>query len=217
MSRCLRALALLAAGLLASAAAAQPEPIGQTWSAIGPRTLEPGANSVELNAGWPGLSVGYYRGILPGLNLGARLAFVYGVEGMIRYVEPGFKGQLLLKWRFLDLERVSLGLTFEPGLFFHAPYFGGTVAGFSLPLGLRLGIVASSALAVSVLVDLPMWVSFGPGSEFNVPVLSGVGVEYFVTSTLALFLHTRIGPTIHAASGFAELTFDASLGVAFKF
>jgi hypothetical protein len=216
MSSTLRALALLAAGL-AAGASAQQEPTGQTWSAIGPRTVEPGANSVEVAAGWPGLSVGYSRGIAPGLNLGARVAFVYGVEGMIHYVEPGFKGQLLLKWRFLDRERVSLGLTFEPGPFFHAPAFGGTVAGFSLPLGLRLGIVASSALTVSVLVDLPMWVSFGPGSEFNVPVLSGVGVEYFVTSTLALFFRTQLGPTIHAASGYAELTFQASLGVAFKF
>jgi hypothetical protein len=216
MSSTPRALALLAAGLAAGAASAQQEPTGQTWSAIGPRTVEPGANSVEVAAGWPGLSVGYYRGIAPGLNLGARVAFVYGVEGMIHYVEPGFKGQLLLKWRFLDRERISLGLTFEPGPFFHAPYFGGTVAGFSLPLGLRLGIVASSALTVSVLVDAPMWVVFGPGGEFNVPVLSGVGVEYFVTSTLALFVRTRIGPTIRTVSRSAELTFEGSLGAAFK-
>jgi len=207
-------LALLLA-LFASAAGA--EPLGQSWSIVGPKTIEPNGNVLEIAAGWPGLSAGYYRGVAPGLNLGARVGFVYGVEGMIHYVEPGFKAQVLLKWRLLEADRLSIGVTFEPGPFFHAPYFGGTVAGFSLPIGFRLGIAASSAINVAVLVDLPMWVSFGPGADFNVPVLTGVGLEYFVSSTLGLFFRARVGPTIRASSGTAELTFEGSLGVALRF
>lgn len=196
---------------------ARAQEAGQHWSIVGPKTLEPSANALEIAAGWPGLSVGYLRGVAPALNLGARVGFVYGIEGEIRSVVPGVKLQVLLKWRILEKDRLSFGLTFEPGPFFHALSGGSTLAGFSIPLGVRLGIAASSALTVAVLVDVPMWVQFGPGGELNVPVLSGVGLEYFVTSTLGLFFRTRLGPTIHTSYRLAEFTFEGSLGVAFKF
>ena len=85
-----------------------------------------------------------------------------------------------------------------------------------LPVGLRLGIAASSALTVAVHVDFPMWVEFGQFGGFNFPILSGGGAEYFITSQLAVFAKARIGPTLRTLRQ-AEVTFDASLGVAWRF
>lgn len=206
--------------LLASAAFAEDEakPVdtGQTWSAIGARTLVPGSNALEGQVGYPAISVGFLRGVVPGLNVGGRVGFVYGVEGMLREWGPGFKAQGLLKYRFLDADRVSLAVIFEPGLSVYGSYLQGSRVALVLPVGLRLGIAASSALTVAVHVDFPMWVEFGQFGGFNFPILSGGGAEYFITSQLAVFAKARIGPTLRTLRQ-AEVTFDASLGVAWRF
>lgn len=197
--------------LAASLAAAD----GQQWSVVGPRTVAPGGNALELGAGWPGLSVGYLRGIASGLNLGARLSFDYGVEGLVRSVVPGFKLQAVVKARLVDAERLSLGLVFEPGPLFHFPSAASSRIGFALPVGLRFGIATSSALSLAVRLDAPMWVEFGPFGGFNLPILTGLGLEYFATSAIAIFARVQVGPTIRP-SGLAEFTLDAVLGVGFQ-
>jgi hypothetical protein len=205
----------LTAGLGLAEQNAPQGPIGQTWSIVGARTVEPGANVFEAAAGFPGLAVSYLRGVAPGLNLGGRLSFVYGIEGLVREIIPGVKLQGLLKLRLLDSERVSLGVTFEPGPFFHAPYGAVTRAGFALPVGLRLGIATSSAVSLALQVEVPLWIEFGPTGGFNVPILSGVGIEYFLTSNVGVFFRARLGPTLRP-SRLAELTFDGLLGVGFR-
>ena len=202
----------LAATLAASAAEAE----GQQWSIVGPRTVEPKANAVEVGAGWPGVWVAYLRGIASGVNLGAKATFAYGVEGTVRSVVPGVRVQALLKARLLDTDRVSLGLVFEPGPFVYGPHYGSARVGFALPVGLRVGIATSSAFALSVLFDVPMWVEFGVGGGFNVPILTGVGVEYFATSDVGIFARVAVGPTI-GPNGRAEFTLDATLGAGFHF
>ncbi len=192
------------------------EDSGQAWSAIGARTLAPGENLLEASAGYPSISGSYLRGVSPGLNVGGRLAFVYGVEGMFREAAPGFKLQGLLKLRLLDSGKVSLALTVEPGLLYYGSFLQGARVGLTLPVGLRLGIAASSALSVAVLVELPMWVEFGIFGGFNLPILTGGGVEYFITSQLAVFVRARIGPTLRTMRP-TEVTFDGSVGIAYRF
>jgi hypothetical protein len=192
------------------------EESGQAWSVLGPKTLAPGDNALEASAGYPAISGSYLRGVASGINAGVRLSFVYGVEGMFRESAPGFKAQGLLKVRFLDSGRVSLGMTFEPGLLYHSSFLQGARVGLTLPVGFRLGIAASSAIAIAVLVDFPMWVEFGTFGGFNLPILTGGGVEYFLTSQLAVFARARIGPTIRTARP-AEVTFDAAVGVGYRF
>jgi hypothetical protein len=189
---------------------------GQAWSIVGARTVETGANELDLSAGWPGISASYLRGVVPGVNLGARVSFAYGVEGLVRAVVPGFTMQALVKVRLLDAERLSLGLVFEPGPFFHFPSAALSRIGLALPIGLRVGIATSSALSLAVLLDVPMWVEFGPSGGFNIPILTGLGLEYFATSNLGVFARLQVGPTI-TPSGLAELTLDGRVGVAFHF
>ena len=121
-----------------------------------------------------------------------------------------------MKLRLLDSGRVSLGVTLEPGVLYYASFLQGTRVGVTVPVGLRLGIAASSAIAVAVLVDLPMWVEFGPFGGFNLPILTGGGVEYFLTSQFAVFFRARIGPTLRTGRP-AEVTFESSLGIGYRF
>ncbi len=206
-----RALAL---GLLLAASAALAEDVGQPWSIVGPRTIAPDQNAFEFGAGWPGVSAAWVHGVGPGLNLGARLSFDYGIEGLVKQVAPGLKVQATLKVRFLDTERVSFGLTFEPGPLFHFPQYASNLIGFALPVGVRLGIAASPAFCLALLVEVPLWIQFGVTGGLQVPILSGVGLEYFVTSNLGVFARARVGPTIRPYS--TELTFDGTIGVGFK-
>lgn len=192
------------------------EESGQDWSVIGAKTLAPGANLLEAFAGYPSISAGYLRGVASGVNVGARVGFVYGVEGMFRETGPGFKAQGLLKLRLLDSGRVSMAVTFEPGLLYHSSFLQGARVGLTFPIGFRLGIAASSAIAVAVVVDLPMWVEFGTFGGFNLPILTGGGVEYFITSQLAAFVRVRIGPTIRTRRP-AEVTFESSIGIGYRF
>lgn len=196
-----------------------PPPVstGQAWSVVGPKTVGQNANALEGSVGWPGVSVGYLRGVAPKLNVGGRFGFVYGVEGLVRsQVTPGLKLQALIKFTLLEQGKVSLGVTFEPGPVFHFYSFS-TLVAFTLPVGFRLGIAASSALQLAILFDLPFWISFGNASSFNMPILTGVGLEYFVQSDLALFLRLRMGPTIYFRGGVAEFTLESVVGVGWKF
>jgi hypothetical protein len=203
--------------VLAAGAAHAEDAVGQAWSAVGPKTISGGANAIEAAVGWPGLSVGYLRGMTERFSLGARFSFNYGVEGIVRYqVTPGLKLQVLAKISLLESGRVSLGVTFEPGPLFHF-YWTTTLVGFALPVGFRLGVAASSAVQLAILFDLPFWISFGAFASFNVPVLTGVGVEYFIQSNLALFLRLRMGPTIFARGLPAEFTLESVLGVGWRF
>lgn len=199
------------------AAPAVTSEAGQPWSLIGARTLAPGANALEAFIGYPSISAGYLRGVASGVNAGARVGFVYGVEGMFREAAPGFKLQGLLKLRLLDAGLVSLGLTFEPGFLFYSSFLQGGRAGLTLPVGLRLGIAASSALAVAITVDVPMWVEFGTFGGFNVPILTGGGVEYFISSDFLAFARLRIGPTLRTGGRPTEVTFEGSLGIGYRF
>ncbi len=210
--------------LLASAAWAQdvsvhvePQNVGQTWSVIGPKTVTPGANVFEASAGYPAVSVGFVRGVSTGVNIGARLSFVYGFEGMLREAAPGLKVQGLFKLRLLDSGQVSLGLVFEPGIATYASYLQGARVNLALPVGLRFGIAASSALSVAVSLDFPMWVEFGTFGGFNFPILTGGGIEYFLTSQLVAFFRARIGPTLRTLGRPTEVTFESSVGIGYRF
>jgi hypothetical protein len=187
----------------------------QKWSVVGGRTVGANDNAIEAGAGWPGLSVGYSRGVLANLDLGVRVSFTYGIEGLIRELIPGGKVQGLLKFRLAESGPISVGLVFEPGPWFAVDRFGNGRAGFSFPIGVRLGLAVSSAVNLGFSFDVPMWVEFGTRSGFNLPLMPGLGLEYFIKSEFLAFFKTRMGPTIRG--GFVELTLDAQLGIGYRF
>ncbi len=206
----------------------------QGWSVVGGRTVGNQATVLEGGFGFPGLHVSLLRGVTPKLDIGARFAFDYGIEGLVNQVVPGIKFQGLLHLNLLEQNQVSLKLTFEPGPLFHfygpgrtsfGPFIvvtdGYTMSGLALPLGLRLGIAASSALNVGISFELPMWIAFGNAGNtqatFQLPILMGAGVEYFVKSNLLVLFDIRMGPTLFTSSGTAQFTLVANVGVGYRF
>jgi hypothetical protein len=113
---------------------------------------------------------------------------------------------------------VSIAATFEPGPLFNVTY-GVSYWGFALPLGVKVGVAASSALTLGLSFEVPVWVQFSSAPGFfagwYVPFLPGVGVEYFIKSEVLVFAKARMGPTLKPY-GSAEFTLDVNLGVAWR-
>lgn len=189
---------------------------GQRWSVVGARTAGFSSNVIEAGLGWPGLYVSYTRGVLANFDLGARVTFNYGLEGLVTRVLPGAKLQGLVRFRVVDSGPLSFGLTFEPGPLFAVDRFGNSLIGFTVPLSAKLGVLVSSALTLGFSFDVPFWVQFGGGGGVNLPLLPGLGLEYFLKSEFLAFFKTRMGPTIRPG-GLIELAFDAHLGVGYRF
>lgn len=207
--------AVAAAVLVAGAARGQELGVGsgQGWSVLTGRTVGAGTNVAHGQVGWPGLSASLLHGLTEDLDLGGRFTFDYGFEGLVSGpVVPGLELQALLRFRLLDTERFNLAVNvgFGPLLYFFRAL---TRFGLSLPVGVVLGIPVSSALNVAVGLDLPVYLTFGPG-DFSFPILVGGGLEYFIDQSLAATFHVRMGPTLNA--GWAPFTLEAQLGVAYR-
>lgn len=203
----------LALCLTAGLVVAQPVEEGQSWSAIGARTLGEGNHALTAKAGWPGIFAGYQRGLLSNLDVGGHLGFIYAVEGLVTDTYPGMKLSGWVRYRLWGNEKMALAVVSDPGLFFTV-LAGVSRWGLSIPVGLRLGIAASSAVGLSVSFDVPFWIGFGTGGGANFPLLAGGGVEYFLTSELALSLTARMGPTIRHY-GAVNFGFEAFFGATY--
>jgi hypothetical protein len=189
---------------------------GQNWSVVGARTVGEGNSKIEGAVGWPRLSVAYLRGLKPQLDVGAGVSFELGREGLVSSVFPGGKLQAFGRWCFLDGSLVSLSAAVEPSFFFNVDRFGNALFGLGIPVALRVGLAPSSAIAIGLSVELPLWIEFGFLGGLNVPILGGVGVEYFVRSDLTLFARTKMGPTLRPVTR-AEFTLEAVVGVGWRF
>jgi hypothetical protein len=205
----------------------------QGWSIIGGKTVGNQQTAFEAGFGFPGLHASILRGITPQLDIGARLSFDYGLEGLTNQIVPGIKLQGLLHLMLVESGIVSVQVGFEPGPLFH--FYGGhtdhiggititsdgyTLTGLALPVRLQVGIAASSALNVGVHFDLPMWIAFGTNggsASFQFPILAGVGVEYFVKHNLLVYFEIRMGPTLFTNSSTATFTLISNVGVGYKF
>lgn len=189
---------------------------GQRWSVVGALTAGEGGNVIEGGLGWPGLSGSFSHGVAKHFDLGVRISFNYGLEGLVTRVLPGAKLQGLVKFRVFEANALSFGITFEPGPLFAVDRFGNGLIGFALPLGFKFGVAVSSAITLGFSFDVPLWVQFGGGGGVNVPLLPGLGLEYFIKSELLVFFKTRMGPTVRP-TGLLELAFDAHLGIGYRF
>lgn len=188
---------------------------GGSWSVLDGRTVGTGQDALHLEAGWPGLTVSYLHGMADRVDLGLRLSLNYGYEGYPRLSGiPGLKLQGALKLGLFDSGKLGLALSFSPGLLYYASR-GSTTVGFTLPVALGLNVAVADALNVGAGLDVPLWITFGPFSTVTVPLLFGVGLEYFIDRNIGLTFRTRIGPAINSSTG-AELTFISQVGISVR-
>ncbi|MCY1081035.1 hypothetical protein [Archangium lansingense] len=211
--------------LVSSAAMAQEEGAGysrgQGWSVLSGQTMGQGGTALTGQVGWPGVSLGLLHGATSRFDIGGKLTFNYGREGIVTSVVPGLKLQAWVRLMLLQTARLNLGLTFAPGPFFYF-YEVGTDVGLTLPIALTVGIPVGSALMLNVGLDIPFYVIFGTGGGAVVPILLGGGLEYFLDRNLAVNFNVRMGPSVGASGVFgvrgrASFTLEALLGIAYKF
>jgi hypothetical protein len=189
----------------------------QGWSVYSGRTVGRGQSVIAGQVGWPGLSALVLRGTASNVDVGAKLSFNYGVEGVVTQIAPGLKFQGLMRFALLERGRAALGFAFAPGVLFYFPGPTSTV-GITLPLQLTLGITASSALQAHVVMEMPLYVTFGSFGGVVVPMLFGGGVEYFLDRSLALSFITKMGPSVDTRlfASRASLAFEALVGLQYR-
>jgi hypothetical protein len=173
--------------------------------------------------GWPGISLGLLHGATSKFDIGGKLSFNYGREGIVTSVVPGLKLQAWVRLMLLQSSRVNVGLSFAPGPFFYF-YENGTDVGLSLPIALTVGIPVGSAVMLNVGMDIPFYVIFGTGGGPVFPILFGGGLEYFIDRNLSVNFNVRMGPSIFPNDTYiryrgrqARFTMEALFGVAYKF
>lgn len=195
----------LAAVVLAAAA----------WSAVSPQTAGRGSNLVVAGIGWPGVEVGYERGISERFDLGVRASYNYGYEGLLTPLD-GFRFQGVIRFLLAQGEKVSLGLTMAPGALVYFPR-GGTVTGLVLPLLATLGVDIDRGVTLSFSAELPIWMRFGPGGGLIVPFLLGFGVETRLSPLISIWVRGRGGPTFFSYGSRPVTTLDAKAGIGVHF
>lgn len=217
----LAASMVLAPEAAVAADAPPPEPrVGQGWTLLGAQTVGDGANVLAASAGFPGLSATFLHGVTSIEDVGFRLAFNYGYEGLVTAIFPGLRGEAVARLRLLDTGRVSLGVRGGVGVFayFTSSY---TLPGITLPLGLAVGIPVGSAFSIAAGVDVPLFVTFGPTGGLSAPILFDAGLEYFLSKTWEANAQVRVGPTLHVTGPFVpvgspQVAFELTVGTAFK-
>ncbi len=203
-------MSLLSAVVLAAVAGSTAQ-----WSAISPQTAGKGSNLVVAGVGWPGVEVGYERGLSDRFDLGARVSYNYGYEALLTRLD-GFRFQAVLRFLLAQGERVSLGLTMAPGALVYFPR-GGTVTGLTLPVLATLGVDIDRGVTLSFCAELPIWVRFGAGGGLIVPFLLGFGVETRLSPVVSIWVRGRGGPTFFSYGSRPVTTIDAKAGIGLHF
>ncbi len=191
------------------------ESSAEGWSLVTPRTVGEGANVVELGVGWPGVYAGFTRGILKDLDVGARVGFNYGWEGMVTALRPGLRIQLFGKYLLTEIAGLPLGVSFAPGALIYFFPFGTVRGGLTLPIAATLGLPRFvDKLNVSVSLELPFWVLFGFGA--GIPFVAGASAEYAIMDSLLVFAKVKpLGVTIFTTGPLVLYTFEALVGAAY--
>ena len=189
---------------------------GEGLSLHAGRPLGNDNTTVFIQGGWPGITAGMLRGVTDQTDLGGKVAFNYGVEGIVTAVNLGFKAQGMLHVSLLNQGPFSLGFHFEPGVM---TYFiqANTMAAVTLPIRMAAGFAFNSSLVGHFSTELPLYLTFGAGGGAVLPLLFGAGVEYFMGRSFGLLFLTKLGPSFDLReNGQTELAFEALVGVVYR-
>jgi hypothetical protein len=185
---------------------------GRSLSVLSGQTVGRGNTVFFGELGFPGLSGEILYGANPTFDLGGKFTFNYGVEGLTDYIHPELKLNVVGRVSLLKKAKFNLGLKFEPG--FLMLIDNGAHFGLALPLGLQVGIRASSALQAVLAFDVPVAIFIGDGgTSALIPILFGAGVEYQLDRDTLLTFHIGLGPGISTDGG-SSFVLQSLFGIA---
>jgi hypothetical protein len=86
------------------------------------QTVGAGANVVRGQVGWSGIGADYSHGVDSTFDVGGRLGFNYGNEGINTGGNTlGLTVQVLLRKQFFEVAGFKVALTFNPGFLMYSP------------------------------------------------------------------------------------------------
>ncbi|HVE85533.1 MAG TPA: hypothetical protein VND93_21920 [Myxococcales bacterium] len=179
-----------------------------------------GTQAVYGTVGYPGITIGYLRGLSDTLDAGGRFSLNYGGEGVPQATAFGIKlaGDFKLK---LDIGLpYPLVLRALPGINLYFPT-GFTIFNIALPVGLDVGIPVAPNVLVNAGVQVPWAIGFWSlgFTSMQIPFLFGGGVELKTDSRLSLHAQVHLGPYVGIVFGGLSQTFvafDTLLGVTYR-
>ena len=186
--------------------------------------LGAGASGFYGTVGFPGISVGYLRGMSDSLDVGGRFSFNYGGEGVPSLSAVGIKLAADLKLKVdPGLPYGAFTLRALPGINLYFPS-GFTIFNIALPLELALGFPVMPNLLVHASVEVPLAIGFWSGfgvsfTSMQIPFLFGGGAELKIDQALSLHGQLHMGPYVGIVFGGGSTTyfaFDALIGVTYR-
>lgn len=209
-------------------------PIGQKFSLNAGKTVGNGAKVIGANyRGLLGVEAFILAGVGDGVDIGGRVGLqLYPYEGAVlpfgQPVVAGLRFQGLLRFKFVESGRFSLGLNLEPGMFFYFTLTSVQI-GILVPAAIQAGLAVSSAVTITAGLDVPFFITFASNTNnagfpfdwrphVEVPILIGAGIEYYIRSDLMIFGKAHFGPHINWGNrGGAGLGTDIKAGIGWKF
>ena len=216
-----RALCAGTLGVLVLVAPAARAATDAPWTVQSGKTVGEGSNVFWGQGGFPGIWAEFIHGLPPTLEVGAKFAFNYGVEGIVDLNKVGLDFQVLVRKQFFDNGKMRVAARLDPGFLLYFPS-GGTVLGIAVPVAVEFGFPVNTEVSLNASFAAPMYVDFFKGSAgFVVPILFGGGAEYLLDPNIALTFRVALGPSFVAGSGYVggspAFTLYALFGAAYKF
>jgi len=208
------ALALpLASRAQISETSIQPMPEAN-WSATAGRTVGGGSSVLQAEAGWPGISFTYLKGLDERSDIGFHVGFNYGFEGTTNRV-TGINLAVPYR-RNLVSGDTDVAFQMQPGISIYGN--DGVLFGIGGPVGVVAGFHPSALLTVDVGVDIPVLLSFSNPTGFLFGPQFGGGAEYLIDRNLAVTARFRIGPQfgLTSAGTSSQTGFVTLIGLAYN-
>lgn len=193
-------------------------------------------HAVDVQLGWPGVTLGYWGGQSDHFDLGTHVSFSYFFQGDTQgplQFQPTVEGGVDLKLRLAGSDGPVLLFLFHPGLAGDFDFGGAnvTLVMLSLPLELRVGVPLSPSLRLhaGVVVPLGFGATYDGGQwlgYLQCLVEPGAGLEWSPAHGLGVTLDVRAGPLVHAGMTFdnptvgpwsTDFAFAALVGVEYQY
>ena len=194
-----------------------PPPPPAHWAVISGETAAPGRDLVSAELGFPGLSLGWARGLSDRADWGVKFDLLYGRYSTTT-TQFGMQLRVPLRLAALRKDKVTVLLHLDPGI---VTYVGGSSApsqfGASVTPGASIGFQVLPELHLALCADLPLIVQVLHGADFWLGPQLGFGAEYFVDTSLSVGLNLRFGPVfVPTSSGDASLGFVSQVAVGYR-